>query len=86
MIYYSAQLFRGKYYDIRELKHAAILGLSYVTGARPVQLAKLAVKDLRLDTCDNSTGLFRYSILLPYVKQRRLTTDRLLLAIPPEIG
>lgn len=82
----AAALARGKYYDIRELKHAAILGLSYVTGARPVQLAKLAVKDLRLDTCDNSTGLFRYSILLPYVKQRRLTTDRLLLAIPPEIG
>lgn len=77
----ATALARGKSYDIRELKHAAILGLSYVTGARPVQLAKLAVRDLRIDTCNTNTGLIRYSILLPYVKQRRLTTERLLLAI-----
>lgn len=82
----AAALARGKCYEIGELKHAAILGLSYVTGARPVQLAKLAVRDLRLDTSNTGTGLIRYSILLPYVKQRHLTTERLLLAIPPEIG
>ena len=82
----ASALARGKSYEIRELKQATILGLSYVTGARPVQLAKLAVRDLRIDTCNTNTGLFRYSILLPYVKQRRLTTERLLLAIPPEIG
>lgn len=51
-----------------------------------MQLAKLAVRDLRIDTYNTNTGLIRYSILLPYVKQRRLTTERLLLAIPPEIG
>lgn len=79
-------LARGKTYDIKELKHTAVLALSYATGARPVQLAKLSVRDLRIDTCDTHTGLIRYSILLPYVKQRRLTTERLLLAIPPEIG
>ncbi|HDX8891855.1 TPA: site-specific integrase [Klebsiella oxytoca] len=82
----ATALARGKCYAIRELKHAVVLGLSYVTGARPVQLAKLAVKDFRIDTCNTDTGLIRYSILLPYVKQRRLTTERLLLAIPPEIG
>lgn len=82
----ATALARGKSYDIRELKQATILGLSYVTGARPVQLAKLAVRDLRIDTYNTNTGLIRYSILLPYVKQRRLTTERLLLAIPPEIG
>lgn len=82
----ATALARGKFYDIRELKQATILGLSYVTGARPVQLAKLAVRDLRIDTYNTNTGLIRYSILLPYVKQRRLTTERLLLAIPPEIG
>lgn len=82
----ATALAKGKSYDIRELKQASILGLSYVTGARPVQLAKLAVRDLRIDTCNINTGLIRYSILLPYVKQRRLTTERLLLAIPPEIG
>lgn len=82
----ATALARGKCYAIRELKHAVVLGLSYVTGARPVQLAKLAVKDFRIDTCNTDTELIRYSILLPYVKQRRLTTERLLLAIPSEIG
>lgn len=82
----ATALARGKCYAIRELKHAVVLGLSYVTGARPVQLAKLAVKDFRIDTCNTDTELIRYSILLPYVKQRRLTTERLLLANPPEIG
>lgn len=82
----AATLARGKYYNIRELKYASVLGLSYVTGARPVQLAKLAVRDLRIDTINTDSGLIRYSILLPYVKQRRHTTERLLLAIPPEIG
>ncbi|EMQ6030203.1 site-specific integrase [Escherichia coli] len=58
----------------------------YFTGARPVQLAKLAVKDLRIDTRNSETGLIRYSLLLPYAKQRHVTTERLFLAIPAEIG
>lgn len=76
----------GKLYQLKTLRDAAILGLTYVTGARPVQLAKLAVRDFRIDTRSLDTGLIRYSILLPYAKQRRVTTERLFLAIPPEIG
>lgn len=30
--------------------------------------------------------MVRYSVLLPYAKQRHVTTDRLILALPPEIG
>ncbi|ELE2677640.1 site-specific integrase [Salmonella enterica] len=77
---------RRKHYSLTDVRNSAVLGLSYVTGARPVQLAKLAAGDLYIDTCNPNTGLTRYSILLPYVKQRRVTTERLLLAIPPEIG
>lgn len=77
---------QGKNYSLSTLRDAAILGLTYVTGARPVQLAKLAAKDLRIETRNPETGLVRYSVLLPYAKQRRVTTERLFLAIPPEIG
>nr|WP_315298826.1 site-specific integrase [Raoultella terrigena] len=77
---------RGREYSLEELRNAAVLGLSYVTGGRPVQLAKLAARDFRIDTCNTTTGLFRYSVLLPYAKQRHVTTERLILAIPPEIG
>ncbi|MGM3172544.1 site-specific integrase [Pectobacterium parvum] len=82
----DANIRQGKPYSRKFLRNVAILGLIYVTGARPVQLAKLAVRDLRIDTRSLDTGLIRYSILLPYAKQRRVTTERLFLAIPPEIG
>lgn len=76
----------GENYSLNTIRDAAILGLTYVTGARPAQLAKLATKDLRIDTRNPETGLIRYSLLLPYAKQRRVTTERLFLAIPAEIG
>lgn len=40
----------GENYSLNTMRDAVILGLTYVTGARPVQLAKLAAKDLRIDT------------------------------------
>lgn len=73
----------GKSFSHSEVRNAAILGLAYVTGARPVQLARLAVKDVRIDTRNQESGLIRYSVFLPYAKQRRVTTERLFLAIPP---
>lgn len=54
----------GENYSLNTMRDAVILGLTYVTGARPVQLAKLAVKDLRIDTRNSETGLIRYSLLL----------------------
>lgn len=77
---------RSRKYNLVELHNATILGLSYVTGGRPVQLAKLAAGEFRIDTCNTTTGLIRYSVLLPYAKQRHATMDGLILALPPEIG
>ncbi|EMB4338140.1 site-specific integrase [Citrobacter freundii] len=82
----AAAISRGRKYNLVDLRNATVLGLSYVTGSRPVQLAKLAAGDFRIDTCNTTTGLVRYSVLLPYAKQRHVTTDRLILALPPEIG
>ncbi|NNQ66771.1 tyrosine-type recombinase/integrase [Escherichia coli] len=82
----AAAISRGRKYNLVDLRNATVLGLSYVTGSRPVQLAKLAAGDFRIDTCNTATGLVRYSVLLPYAKQRHVTTDRLILALPPEIG
>ncbi|CNB71991.1 Uncharacterised protein [Yersinia intermedia] len=76
----------GKRLSLSDVRDAAILGLVYVTGARPVQLARLAMKDFRIDTRNPESGLVRYSVLLPYTKQRHVTIERLFLAIPPEIG
>lgn len=78
--------YKSPLYSDSLVRNAAILGLAYVTGARPVQLARLAVKDVRIDTRNQESGLIRYSVFLPYAKQRRVTTERLFLAIPPEIG
>lgn len=86
-LFEMASLLRdGKSFSHSEVRNAAILGLAYVTGARPAQLARLAVKDVRIDTRNQESGLIRYSVFLPYAKQRRVTTERLFLAIPPEIG
>lgn len=74
------------FYDLEVIQDAVILGLSYATGARPVQLSKLAIGDIREDTRAQGHGLVRYSVLLPYAKHRHATTERLFLAIPPEIG
>lgn len=76
----------GKKYILQEVIDAAILGLTYTTGARPVQLSRLAIEDIRVDTRDATSGLVRYSVLLPYAKQRTVTTERIFLALPPEVG
>ena len=60
---------RGRNYNLVDLRNATVLGLCYVTGGRPVQLAKLAAGDFRIDTCNTTTGLVRYSVLLPYAKE-----------------
>lgn len=53
-----------------ELLNSAILGLVYVSGLRPVQLAKLAVSDLKRDTIRQIDNFCRYSIL--YLMQNKL--------------
>ncbi|MNJ11776.1 Phage integrase family protein [compost metagenome] len=74
------------FFEIQDIIDAAILGLIYATGARPVQISNLAVRDIRKDTHDVKNGLERFSVLLPYAKKRQLKTERIYLALPPEIG
>ncbi|HHV9133410.1 TPA: integrase core domain-containing protein [Escherichia coli] len=54
----------------------------------PGELSNAYIKQIfvRIDTRNQESGLIRYSVFLPYAKQRRVTTERLFLAIPPEIG
>ncbi len=70
--------------SVDTLRDCVTLGLTYYTGARPAQLAKLYASDLSLDT-QNKTGN-RFSILIPLSKKSRKNPDPVLVAIPDELG
>ncbi len=61
-----------------------ITGMVYYTGARPVQIGKIAGGDFVVDT-ENKHGM-RYSFLVPYAKKTKLTIERVRIAIPEELG
>ncbi|WP_305809969.1 hypothetical protein [Photobacterium kishitanii] len=67
---------------------ASILGLEYVTGARPVQLDKLVASALKEDTKVKKGEIGRYSIAIPYAKTGELTYDveRINVALPYEVA
>lgn len=69
-----------------EIEDCSILGLCYTVGLRPVQLAKLSIKDFHIDSTRAVDNFKRYSILLPYAKQSRLTIEKVLISIPPELA
>jgi integrase len=69
---------------IKDLCDCVILGLVFTTGVRPVQLAKTAVGDIAVDS--ESASLKRFSYAIPYAKQLKNTTQRVLVAIPEELG
>ncbi|MNF52720.1 Phage integrase family protein [compost metagenome] len=69
---------------IKDLRDCVILGLVFTTGVRPVQLAKTAVGDIAVDS--KSASLKRFSYAIPYAKQLKKTTQRVLVAIPEELG
>lgn len=69
---------------LSDLRDMCILALCYVTGARPSQIARLCTKDLREDS--TSANLPKYSLYIPYAKQTRVRIDRILIAIPYEVG
>lgn len=62
-----------------------MLGLVYVSGLRPVQLAKLSVSDLKQDTIRKSDNFCRYSILIPYAKQARYVHEKITIKLPEEV-
>ncbi|HIF9359568.1 TPA: tyrosine-type recombinase/integrase [Photobacterium damselae] len=70
--------------SLDSLRDCVILGLTYYTGARPVQLAKLYASDIQRDT-KNEAGN-RYSILLPFAKKSKKNPHPILIALPDELG
>ncbi len=72
--------------DNQELLYSSILGLVYVTGLRPVQLAKLSVEDIKIDTTRTIDQFHRYSILIPYAKQARYVHEKIAVKLPEEVA
>lgn len=70
----------------RELVSFTNLGICYFVGLRPIQYAALTAGHFKLDTHEHSSGLYRYSINLPYAKQSKVTTDTIKIALPQELG
>lgn len=72
--------------DNETLKNCAILGLAYATGMRPVQIAKLAVDDIKVDTLNVEGEFMRFSVLIPYAKQARFRHTKINIKLPEEIA
>ncbi|QPF39132.1 site-specific integrase [Acinetobacter sp. TTH0-4] len=72
--------------DNQELLYSSILGLVYVTGLRPVQLAKLSAEDIKIDTTRTIDQFHRYSILIPYAKQARYVHEKIAVKLPEEVA
>lgn len=77
-----------KKFKTEHLMDASVLGLEYVTGARPVQLDKLVASDFNVDTRVKVREIGRYSIAMPYAKTGSLTpkTERINIALPYEVA
>lgn len=69
-----------------ELIDSSILGLCYACGIRPVQLSRLAIGDLRVDSNRSTDDFKRYSLAIPYAKQQHLVMEKILVAIPSELA
>lgn len=73
-----------KHVDISALHDCIILGLIYAIGMRPVQISKLSVGDIFVDT--ELTDLTRFSVAVPYAKKIKTHVDRVRVSIPEETG
>ncbi|MFS1442208.1 hypothetical protein BCU50_010190 [Vibrio sp. 10N.286.46.E10] len=78
----------GFSFETSHLMDASILGLEYVTGARPVQLDKLVASDFSVDTSVKKREIGRYSIAIPYAKTGELSSEveRISIALPYEVA
>ncbi|MCU4395345.1 site-specific integrase [Acinetobacter parvus] len=72
--------------DKRTLLYSSILGLVYVTGLRPVQLAKLSAGDIKIDTTRPVDHFHRYSVQIPYAKQARYVHEKIAIKLPEEVA
>lgn len=76
---------RGNLSDT-EIIDFTLFGLSFYTGMRPIQFSKLTVGDFKKDTYHKPSGLYRYSMNMPYAKKTKITIDRVKIALPTELG
>lgn len=70
--------------DINKLRDCIILGLSYAVGPRPIQISKIAVGNIYIDT--EISELTRFAIAIPYSKKTTVHVDRVRVALPEELG
>lgn len=68
------------------LINSSLLGLIYVSGLRPVQLAKLSAEDIKIDTTRPIDQFHRYSVLIPYAKQSRYVHEKIAVKLPEEVA
>ncbi len=68
------------------LINSSLLGLIYVSGLRPVQLGKLSVQDIKVDTTRTIDQFHRYSVLIPYAKQARYVHEKIAVKLPEEVA
>lgn len=76
----------GHKVDNDTLKNCSILGLAYATGMRPVQIAKLAVDDIKIDTINDDGEFMRFSVMVPYAKQGKFKHNKICVKLPEEIA
>lgn len=82
----NSEITKGNLIADNIIKNASVLGLIYVTGMRPVQLSKLSVEDIKIDTYTEEGDYMRYSILVPYAKQGRFNHTKISTKLPEEIA
>ncbi|HGE6115774.1 TPA: hypothetical protein ACGG8C_003601 [Vibrio cholerae] len=70
----------------KELKDISVLAISYAVGCRPQQFAKLIGGSVKLHAMNHRTGLKRYLIAVPLVKQSAVTDSTTPVALSSEIG
>ncbi|EGR1463613.1 hypothetical protein QXB71_002877 [Vibrio cholerae] len=70
----------------KELKDLSVLAISYAVGCRPQQFAKLIGGSVKLHAMNHKTGLKRYLIAVPLVKQSAVTDSTTPVALSSEIG
>ena len=70
----------------KEIKDLSVLAISYGVGCRPQQFAKLIGGSVKLHAMNHKTGLKRYLIAVPLVKQSAVTDSTTPVALSSEIG
>ncbi|WP_024870579.1 site-specific integrase [Tolumonas lignilytica] len=69
-----------------EITDFTLFGLSYYTGMRSIQFAKITAGDFKQDTSNDKSGLYRYCLNMPYAKQTKITNNKVKVALPAELG